>query len=150
LSGAVDPILLQHIMARARGAKRHMLSDALAIYIEKHRGKDERALENARRAFARATDILGNPALEDVKRADGRRVLDSMLGIGLKTASVKRYLDTISAIFSVAILELELDRTNPFAALSIPNLLEDAKVVPSFSEDELRQISTAPRKSSPV
>jgi integrase len=142
LSGTVDSLHLKRIIEIA-AKPRKKLSDALEIYLRKNRGKDEKALENVQRAFARATDILGNPALEDVKRIDARRVLDSMLGTGLKTASVKRYLDTISAIFSVAILEFELDRTNPFSALTIPNLLEDAREVPSFTESELRQIADA-------
>jgi integrase len=145
MSATVDPVTMQRILARAGrpAPKRHMLSDALTEYLRKYQGRDPRSLENAVRAFARATDVLGNPALEDIKRVDARRVLDSMLGTGLKTASIKRYLATISAIFSVAILEFELDTRNPFAAMTIPKLLEDAKVVPSFSEAELRQIATA-------
>jgi integrase len=145
LGGTVDPITMQHILKLAGrpAPKRHTLSDALAEYLRKYQGRDPRSLENAVRAFARATDVLGNPALEDIKRADARRVLDAMLGTGLKTASIKRYLATISAIFSVAILEFELDTRNPFAAMTIPKLLEDARTIPSFSDDELRRIATA-------
>ena len=145
MAATVDPLTMRSVMKLANrpALKRHMLSDALIEYLRKYQGRDPRSLESARRAFARATDILGNPALEDIKRIDARRVLDSMLGTGLKTASIKRYLATISAIFSVAILEFEMDRTNPFAGMVIPRLLEDAKVVPSFSEVELRQIAAA-------
>jgi hypothetical protein len=66
-----------------------------------------------------------------------------MLVQNLKTATVRRYINTISAIFSVGILEFELDLKNPFAGLTIPNFLEDAEDIPSFTEDELRQIATA-------
>ena len=142
MSETVDPIFLKRIIAIA-AKPHHKLSDALAIYLRKNRGKDERGLRNAARAMTRATDILGNPVLTDIKRADARRVLDSMLGTGLKTASVKRYLDTVSAIFSVAILEFELDMRNPFSAMAIPNLLEDSRDIPSFTENELRQIADA-------
>src|ERR1019366_7370623 len=73
------------------------------------------------------------------------QVLDAMLSGGLKTASVKRHMNTISAIMTVGILELELDLKNPFSGLTIPKFLEDAKNIDSFTEDELRQIATAGR-----
>jgi integrase len=142
IAETIDPLVLRRILAKL-SPKRHHLSDAFAIYLKKHQGRDARFFQNANRAFATVKDILGNPALKDIKRADARRVLDSMLSAGLKTASVKRYLNTISAIFSVAILEFELDLKNPFSALTIPNFLEDTKDIPSFTEAELRQIATA-------
>ena len=111
--------------------------------LRKHQGRDARFVQNAHRAFATVKDIIGNPALKDIKRADARQVLDAMLSGGLKTASVKRYMNTISAIMTVGILELELDLKNPFSGLTIPKFLEDAKNIDSFTEDELRQIATA-------
>jgi integrase len=150
ITETIDPVIMRRILAKA-SPKRHLLSDALAIYVKKHQGRDPRFFQNANRAFATIKDILGNPALRDIKRADARQVLDAMLSGGLKTASVKRYLNTISAIFSVAILEFELDLKNPFSALTIPNFLEDTKDIPSFTEAELRQIATAgiAQKSEP-
>jgi integrase len=133
---------MQRILMKV-SPKRHHLSDALAQYLRKHQGRDARFFQNANRAFGYVQNVIGNPALKDIKRADARRVLDSMLSERLNTASVKRYLNTISAIFSVAILEFELDLKNPFSALTIPNFLEDTKDIPSFTEDELRQIATA-------
>jgi integrase len=133
-------LLLRRILAKA---KQPRLSDALAQYLRKHQGRDVSFVQNANRAFATVKNILGDPELKDIKRANARRVLDSMLSKGLKTASVKRYLNTISAIFSAGILELELDLKNPFSALTIPNYLEDTKDIPSFSDAELRQIATA-------
>jgi integrase len=56
---------------------------------------------------------------------------------------VKRYLGTISAIFSTAILELEINMRNPFTAMTIPNVGKDTKKVASFNEMQLRQIATA-------
>jgi integrase len=138
----LDPAVLRGLIARV-SPKRHYLADALDIYLRKHRGRDERFVQNAKRSVKTAQDILGNPNLKDIRRADARRVLDAMLGQGLKTASVKRYFGTICAIFSTAILELELNFANPFSSHTIPNAGRDAKVIPSFSETELRQIATA-------
>jgi integrase len=144
LEATVAPRTMRRIQAIASGPKRHHLSDALAIYVEKHRGRGQIFAKTAERAFARAQEILGNPELADIKRADARRVLDALLAEGLKTASIQRYLATISSAISVALLEFELEgKANPFAAMTIPNFLEDVKVVPSFSEDELRQIAAA-------
>jgi integrase len=139
ITETIDPLVMRRILAKA---KQHHLSDALDQYLRKHQGRDERFFQNANRAFATVKDIIGNPALKDIKRANARQVLDAMLSEGLKTASVKRYHNTISAIFSVGILELELDLKNPFSGLTIPNFLEDTKDIPSFTEDELRQIAT--------
>ena len=111
--------------------------------MKKHQGRDARFFQNANRAFATVKNILGNPALKDIKRADARRVLNSMLNSGLKSASVKRYLNTVSAIISTGILELDIDAKNPFSSLTIPKFLEDKKNVPAFTEAEIRRIAMA-------
>jgi integrase len=142
MASAIDLTPYKRLLAIAVKPRKKM-SDALAIYIRKHRGRGQTFTQMAERTFAKVEGILGNPALEDIKRSDARLVMDSMIAEGLKTASIRRYLATISAAVSVAILEFELDTRNPFASLTIPNYLEDARVIPSFSDDELRLISDA-------
>jgi integrase len=136
-----EPVILHSILAK-HFPKQHHFSEALDVYLRKHQGRGDRFIQNAKRAFSTAQDILGNPALKDIKRADARKVLESMLKAGLRTSSVKRYLNTLCAIMSTAILELELNQKNPFAAMTIPNYLQDVKDVSSFNEDELCQIAT--------
>jgi len=138
----MDPTILRGLIARVT-PKRHRLDEALAVYLQKHRGRGARFVQNANRAVATVKEILGDMPLEEIKRSDNRKVLDSMLNSGLKTASVKRYLNTIVAILNTAILELEINIQNPFAAMTIPNMGRDAKDIPSFSDAELRQIATA-------
>jgi len=140
ISNANTLDVVRRIMKEKAGPR---LADALASYVKKHRGRDARFFQNANRAFAMVKNILGNPALKEIRRADARRVLDSMLGEGLKSASVKRYLNTISAIISTGILELEIDAKNPFSSLTIPHFLEDKKAVRAFTNEELRQIAAA-------
>jgi len=118
-------------------------SEALGLYLKKHRGKDAKFAADVSRVFDSAKSVIGDPALASIKRADARRVLDSMLSKNLKTASVKRNLAVLSAIFNVAILELELQIKNPFSSLEIPGLLEDARTIPSFTDAELHQIAEA-------
>jgi integrase len=136
-------IVMQKVMRARAGPPEHSFADALGIYLRKNKGHDERFVENAKRVFSIAKDILGDRPLSEIKRADTRLVLDSLLARGLKTSSVKRYLSTLSAIFSVAIIEFEVDLRNPFSAVTIPKFLEDTKDIPSFSDVELRQIAAA-------
>ena len=130
-----------HRIGKARAEKK--FSDAFAQYLKKHQGRGETFARKANQAFSTVKDNLGDRAMSQIKRADARQVLDLMLAQNLKTSTVRRYLNTISAIYSVGILEFELNLKNPFAGLTIPNFLEDSKEVPSFTNAELRQIATA-------
>jgi integrase len=142
-AGVDQTVYMSLIQRVSRARVGHLFSDALAIYLRKNQGHEERFVENAKRVFGIAKDILGDRPLSEIKRADARLVLDALLARGLKTSSVKRYLATLSAIFSVAILEFEVDLRNPFSALTIPKFLEDAKDIPPFSADELKMIAAA-------
>ena len=128
-------------IGKARAEKK--FSDAFAQYLKKHQGRGETFARKANQAFSTVKDNLGDKAMSQIKRADARQVLDLMLAQNLKTSTVRRYINTISAIYSVGILEFELNLKNPFAGLTIPNFLEDSKEVPSFTNAELRQIATA-------
>jgi integrase len=136
----VDLAMIRGLLQVREGPR---FSAALREYLRKNQGRDERFIYFANRAFATVKDTLGDRPLSKIKRSDARAVLDSLLGAGLKTASVRRYIATLSAIMNAGIQELELDLKNPFAALSIPHFLEDAKTIPSLSEVELMQIAAA-------
>jgi integrase len=118
-------------------------SAALGLYLKKHEGRGEAFVRKANQVFGIVKDLIGDKPLSEIKRADARLVLDSMLAQNLKTSTIRRYLNTVSAIYSTGLLEFEVDAKNPFAGLTIPNFLKDSKEVPSFSEDELRQIAVA-------
>ena len=114
------------------------------IYFRKHHpGKGTKFVADVNRVFNFAKGIIGDPALSKIKRLDASKVLDAMLARDWKTASVRRNMAVLSAIFNIGILEYEIDAKNPFAAHKIPNLFEDARKVLSFSETELRQIADA-------
>jgi hypothetical protein len=125
------------------GPPEHTFSDALGLYFKRHPGKGTKFTADVNRVFNFAKDIIGNPPLSKIKRVDASKVLDAFLAKDLKTASVRRNMAVLSAIMNGALIEYEIDAKNPFSSHKIPNLLEDAQEVPSFSEDELRQIGTA-------
>jgi integrase len=143
IAEAVDPLILHHIIKLSAAPRQRRLSDALSEYLKKHEGKGPKFVADVTRVMRFAEDIIGNRPLAEIKRVDARRVLDSMCARGLKTASVKRYLGVLSAVFAVGLLEFEFDSKKPFSSLAIPNAGKDAKIIPSFTETELRQIATA-------
>jgi integrase len=139
----LDPVYLQQIIKLGTRPQRKRLSDALSEYLRKHEGKGPKFIVDVTRVMDYAQTILGDRPLVEVKRADARQVLDALLARKLKTASVKRYLGVLSAVFAVGLLEFEIESKNPFSSLAIPNAGKDAKVIPSFSDAELRQIADA-------
>ena len=114
------------------GPPQPRFAEALALYFRKHSEKDEKFVADTNRVFNFAKEVIGDRTLSSIKRADARLILNSMLTMGWKTATVRRNMAVLSAIFNLGVLELELNLKNPFAAQKIPNMLEDAKEVPSI------------------
>jgi integrase len=91
-----------------------------------------------------AQKILGGDRpMKDIRRTDGKATLEAMVAMGWKTATIRRRLSVLSAIFSTGVLEFELESRNPFSSLTIPGFLRDAKDVRPFAESELRSIAGA-------
>jgi integrase len=122
-------------------AKGPTLSDARTEYEKSHTGKKVR--NDIALCFNFAVAVIGNRHLADLKRADGKSILEAMIARDWKTATVSRRLAILSAIVAKGILEFEIDARNPFSKLTIPDLRKDAKDVQPFSESELRSIGAA-------
>jgi integrase len=134
---------IRRFVKATAGPPEHTFSDALALYFKHHSGKDSKFAADVNRTFDFAKSVIGDPPLSKIKRIDASRVLDAFLARKLKTASVRRNMAVLSAIYNLGVLEYELDLKNPFAAQKIPDMLTDAREVPSFTNSELRQIATA-------
>jgi integrase len=137
-----DMSIILRVVARSHPPE-HTFSDALALYFKHHSGKDSKFAADVNRTFGFAKSVIGDPPLSKIKRIDASRILDAFLARDLKTASVRRNMAVLSAIYNLGVLEYELDLKNPFAAQKIPDMLTDAREVPSFTNSELRQIATA-------
>jgi integrase len=122
-------------------AKGPTLSDARTEYEKNHTGK--KVQNDIALCFNFAIAVIGNRHLADLKRADGKAILEAMIARQWKTATISRRLAILSAIVAKGLLEFEIDARNPFSKLTIPNLLKDAKDVQPFSESELRIIGAA-------
>ena len=67
-----------------------------------------------------------------------------MLADGSKTATVKRYFKSLSAIFTHGIDEFDIKGVqNPFIRFKIPKDGQDAKKRPTFTLDELKRIQSS-------
>jgi hypothetical protein len=124
---AADTTIIRRFMKARASPPEHLFSDALTLYFKRHPGKDDKFAADVNRVFDFAKNIIGNPALRQLKRVDASRVLDAFLARDLKTASVRRNMAVLSAIYNVGILEFEIDAKNPFAAQKIPDMLADAR-----------------------
>ena len=82
--------------------------------------------------------VAGDRPVESYKRDDARALLAYLQSVGNKTATIRRRFNTISAILNFAYQELEIDKRNPFAKMSIVGEGLDAAKRGTFTEQELR------------
>jgi len=83
--------------------------------------------------------VAGDREVESYKRDDARALLAHLQSIGNKTATIRRRFNTINAILNFAYQELEIDRRNPFAKMTIAGEGLDAAKRGTFTEQELRE-----------
>ncbi len=120
------------------------LNDALELHLGIHAKRDDpKFLVYQRRSFATLTAIVGNMAFAECDRATARRYLEAMLAKTVTTATVRRNMNTITAVFNTFIKENNLHRTNPFAGLEIPGEGKDSVKRVPFTPAELKTLVTA-------
>jgi integrase len=136
----------------AAGTLKAGLSDALELYLKLHKKQgDEGFAVFTRRAYGRLTAILGEMPLDDLKRADGHKVVAALQRDGLASGTIRRLLNTYVAVVNLYFKEKDIARPNPFASLPIPNEGKDAVKRKPFNDGELEQLTTLCRsKDDPV
>ena len=82
--------------------------------------------------------VAGNREVESYKRDDARAFLAHLQSVGNKTTTIRRRFNTINAILNFAYQELEIDRRNPFAKMTIAGEGLDAAKRGTFTDQELR------------
>lgn len=129
---------------RLHGTAPKTLNDALELHLEIHQKRDDpKFVVYQRRSFATLTAIVGNMAFTECDRATARRYLEAMLAKKVTTATVRRNMNTITAVFNTYIKENDLHRTNPFAGLEIPGEGKDSVKRVPFAPAELKTLITA-------
>lgn len=115
------------------GADKFLMSDALELYLDENSKNGQvgfAKLESyTRRAWKKLTNILGDKVFTEVTRDDARSFRDSLLG-EMKTASVRRNLNVIVAVFGAAIAEKPVPNH--------PNVWESIKIKAEGVDSEER------------
>ncbi len=121
------------------------LADALRVYFAGHeKASDTKLRARIERDWKTLTDMTGNILVRELSRKHANAWRDAELARSLKTDSVKRNSNSIRAVISAAIRELELDGyTNPFDDLRIANVGKDATTRKTPSALELKAIAAA-------
>lgn len=133
------------------GDTKDTLTDALELHLGIHTQRDDaRFVTYQRRAFEGLIEVTGDKAVEDFGRPDARAYLEASLG-KVKTATVRRRLGVLSAVFATYIRENDLTRPNPFASLQIPKEGHDKKRRVPFTAPERATLDAACRaKDDPM
>jgi integrase len=119
------------------------MSDALKAYFAGHEKASDLSFKaRVERDWKTLTDTTGDILVRQLTRKHANAWRDAELARGLKTDSVKRNANSIRAVISAAVRELELDGfTNPFDDLRIAGAGKDASTRKTPSALELKAIS---------
>ena len=139
-SPKVRPVEITHIVD-AVALKVITLDDAVETYLlNKGQGRDQNFEKVVRLAHKVMVSAAGNREIESYTREDARAFVRSLQATGVKSATIRRRIDTIRAIFEHIFIEQEIEKRNPFARLSIPGEGLDASKRGTFTLELLRQI----------
>ena len=113
------------------------LSRVMEIYFSNHpKGTNEKFQRNALMHWCHVERVLGDIPLAEITRDMARHFVKARLEEGVKTASVRRELNTIQAAIKVAIREKSLKLENHFEGLAIPGQGRDSKQREPLTHDE--------------
>lgn len=142
-SDYLNPVEVKALEILQRKSKvRPRLSAALDMYLGT-RGDDldAKAVERSRRDWGLLVEIAGDICLEDLGREHARMYVAHCLSKGLKPTTARRALNTVSAIFSLAVKEFDLrDPIRPFSGVSVPSEKNYKSGVKKPSAEELGEI----------
>jgi hypothetical protein len=141
------------IAARHDALAAPFLSEAVDLYLSQHPSGDEKRFAgNTRLAIGKVREAVGDLRLDEYTRQHANKVRDHMLD-SLKTASVRRRLDSISAVFRAVVDEHGLKQAdgirsieNPFSGVRILALRRDSQKREEFTHEELKALAAACRQ----
>lgn len=121
-----------------------LLSETVAIYLDDHKNaNDQKFRAYTMRVWNTLIDAVGDKPFMDVSRADANAYRDYVLAKGNKTTTVRRQVNVLRAVFAVVIRERELTKVNPFEALRIAGLGDDAEQRQPFTTEQLAALKAA-------
>ncbi|TCM84587.1 tyrosine-type recombinase/integrase [Rhodovulum steppense] len=84
--------------------------------------------------------VAGNKAIDTYTRRDARDLVSELRKHGNKTATVRRRIQSLHAIIEFGMVELEVDKRNPFSRLKIPQEGQDRHQRLPFSTEQISEI----------
>lgn len=120
-----------------------VLSDALEFYLGEHDKRDSQKFTSYTRArFDELLTFKGDVSLAAFTNEDARRYVDTLLARGIKTATARRYVRTLAAVFSQWRSRRDPGYSNPFAAIRIRGEGKDSKRRVPFDGRTLQALYT--------
>ena len=113
--------------------KSYVLSEIAEEYLSL-RDINERP---SRLALAAFLAVAGDRGVRDYRREDAKFFVHHLTKRGKKTATVRRRINSMSAILNYAYSELDVDKRNPFSRLLIQGEGQDSKTRGTFTTDQL-------------
>jgi integrase len=83
--------------------------------------------------------VAGDRDIASYNRDDAKLFIDQLQKQGNKTATIRRRINSLSAILNYAYAELDVDKRNPFSRLFIRGEGQDAHKRGTFTLDQLKQ-----------
>ncbi|MDC0162019.1 tyrosine-type recombinase/integrase, partial [Paracoccaceae bacterium] len=90
-------------------------------------------------ALATLISLVGDRDVRDYTREDAKVFIHHLKQRGNKTATIRRRINSLSAIMNYAYAELELVKRNPFTRLIIRSEGEDISKRRTFNDEQLKQ-----------
>ena len=88
--------------------------------------------------------IAGDRNVRDYTREDAKLFVDHLEIKGNKTATIRRRINSLSAIMNYAYSELDLDKRNPFTRLFTLNEGDNVFKRGTFTKEKLSNATTRP------
>lgn len=111
------------------------------IYFANHpKGVNEKFQRNVTMHWCHVERILGDIPIAEITREMARNYVKARLEEGVRTASVRRELNTIQAAIKVAIKEKSLKLENHFESLAIPGQGSDSEKREPLTHEEHRSL----------
>lgn len=119
--------------AKSLMPKATLLSDMLKEYLAIRDISDK----PVKLAVDALVTVAGDREISDYAREDVRAFLGYMQQRDVKTATVRRRLNSLSAIFNYSYAELDIDKRNPFTRVIIPKEGKDVSKRGVFTTEQL-------------
>lgn len=126
------------------GTVKPTLTDALEEYLKIHPKRANKSFEGKTRlVFKTLVDCIGDKPIDSLSRSDAHKYVTAEIARGVKTGTVSRYLNSIRAVVETWLREKEIEKSNPFTRIPIPENGKDAKKRQPFSQTELKHLFTS-------